>query len=124
MSQELSETITTMVSNCTALNRARAQPPPGVMKNIRPGSGVDVTFPPGTLNSQLFPPPGVDSLSGLSTTLSSMALGPPSSTGFGVSIGPNTLPGSTAAPASPGKVFPGMSMLDSGMLLYMIIALN
>lgn len=114
VSQELSDMISTMMSNCAALNRARAQPPPGVMKSIRPGSAVDVSFPPGTMNSQLFPPPGVDSLGGLSSNLSSMALGPPASSTFGVNIGPN-LPGATPAPGSPGKVFPGMSMLDSGI---------
>ena len=120
VSQELSDAISTMVANCNVLNRARAQPPPGVLKPIRPSSGVgvDVSFPPGTLSSQLFPPPGVDSLSGLSSGLSSMTLGPPthsSSSTFGVNIGLNTHTGTTPAPGSPGKLFSGISMLESGI---------
>ena len=103
-----------MVANCNVLNRARAQPPPGVLKPIRPGSGVDVSFPPGTLSSQLFPPPGVDSMSGLTSTISSMNLGPPTSSTFGVNIGPNSHSGTTPAPGSPGKLFSGISMLESG----------
>ena len=116
VSQELSDAISTMVTNCNVLNRARAQPPPGVLKPIRPSSGVgvDVSFPPGTLSSQLFPPPGVDSLSGLSSSISSINLGPPtSSSTFGVNIGLNT--GTTPAPGSPGKLFSGISMLESGI---------
>ena len=107
-----------MVANCNVINRARAQPPPGVLKPVRPGSGVGVdvsSFPPGTLSSQLFPPPGGDSLSGLSSSLSSMALGPPTSTGFGVNIGPNAI-GGTPAPGSPGKLFSSISMMDSSEL--------
>lgn len=121
VSQELSETISTMVTNCSVMNRARAQPPPGVSKPIRPGSavGVDVSsFPPGTLSSQLFPPPGGDTLAGLSTSLGSMALGPPTSTGFGVNVGSNALGGTTPAPGSPGKLFSSISMLDSGELIF------
>lgn len=104
-----------MVANCNVLNRARAQPPPGVLKPIRPGSGVgvDVSFPPGTMTSQLFPPPGVDS-TGLSSSLSSMGLGPPTSSGFGVNIGANPLGGNTPAPGSPGKLFSSMSLLEPG----------
>lgn len=105
-----------MVANCNVLNRARAQPPPGVLKPIRPGSGVGVdvpSFPPGTLTSQLFPPPGVDSAS-LASSLSSMSLGPPTSSGFGVNIGPGTLGGNTPGPGSPGKLFSNMSILESG----------
>lgn len=119
MSQELSDTINTMVANCNVLNRARAQPPPGVLKPIRPGSGVgvDVSFPPGTLSSQLFPPPGVDS-TGLSPSLSSMGLGPPTSSGFAVNIGSNTLGGNTPAPGSPGKLFSSMSLLETGNELH------
>lgn len=107
-----------MVANCNVLNRARAQPPPGVLKPIRPGSGVgvDVSFPPGTLSSQLFPPPGVDT-AGLSSSLNNMGLGPPTSSGFGVNIGPNTLGGNTPAPGSPGKLFSSMSLLESGNAL-------
>ena len=117
MSPELSDTINTIVANCNVLNRARAQPPPGVLKPIRPGSGVDVSFPPGTLSSQLFPPPGVDS-TGLSPSLSSMGLGPPTSSGFAVNIGSSTLGGNTPAPGSPGKLFSSISLLDSGKSHY------
>lgn len=111
-----------MVSNCNLMNRARAQPPPGVLKPLRPGSGVgvDVSFPPGTLNSQLFPPPGSDALSGLASSLGSMALGPQTSSGFGVNIGPNALGGTTPAPGSPGKLFPGIGMLDSGKFIFLL----
>ena len=136
MSQELSDTILTMVSNCNVLNRARAQPPPGVgMKPLR--SALDVSFPPGALSaSQLFPPPGVEpsALTSLASSLGGMNLGsapaaagptsPPSSSpgstsassaasAFGVNIGPSALAAS-AAPGSPGKLFPGLSMSDSG----------
>lgn len=105
-----------MITNGNVMNRARAQPPPGVLKPIRPGSGVgmEVAFPSGTMTSQLFPPPGVsDSLSGLTSSLGSMGLGPSTSTGFSVNIGSSVLGGTTPAPGSPGKLFPGISMLDS-----------
>lgn len=106
-----------MVANCNVLSRARAQPPPGVLKP--PRTGLDVSFPPGALSSQLFPPPGVEPLSSLTSSIGNMALGATTSTGltsttgFGINIGPNTL-GTNAAPGSPGKLFSGLSSLDSG----------
>lgn len=107
VSQELSESITTMVTNCNVQNRTRAQPPPGVLK----------PFPPGTHNSQLFPPPGVDGLPAITSTFSNMALGPPTSSSFGINIGQNALSANAVAPGSPGKLFPGISMMDSGKLI-------
>jgi len=106
-----------MVANCNVLSRARAQPPPGVLKP--PRTGLDVSFPPSALSGQLFPPPGVEPLSSLASSIGSMALGATTSTGltstagFGINIGPNTL-GSNAAPGSPGKLFSGLSSLESG----------
>ena len=106
----------TMVANCNVLNRTRA--PPGVLK-----PRLDVSFPPGALSSQLFPPPGVEpSLSNLASSIGNMSIGSTpstglsSSTGFGVNIGSSGLTGSNPAPGSPGKLFPGLSMTDSGSL--------
>ena len=111
-----------MVTNCyDVLSRARAQPPPGVLKP--PRTGLDVSFPPGALSSQLFPPPGVEPLSSLASSIGNMTLGATTSTGltsttdFGLNMCPNTLGTSAAPPGSPGKLFSGLSgTLDSGNL--------
>lgn len=127
VSQELSDTIVTMVANCNVL-RARAQPPPGVLKPQQQRTGLersalDVSFPPGALASQLFPPPGVEPLAGLTSSISSLTIGsgvsPVGMTGAssafgGISVGTNSLSSSATAPGSPGKLFPGLSMSDSG----------
>ncbi|XP_065272747.1 CCR4-NOT transcription complex subunit 1 [Emys orbicularis] len=97
VSQELSETILTMVANCSnVMNKAR-QPPPGVMPKGRPPSASSL---------DAISPVQIDPLAGMA----SLSLGgsavphTPSMQGF-----PPNLGSAFSTPQSPAKVFPPLS---------------
>ncbi|KAJ8247370.1 hypothetical protein GJAV_G00245620 [Gymnothorax javanicus] len=97
VSQELSETILTMVANCSnVMNKAR-QPPPGVMPKGRA---------PSTSSLDAISPVQIDPLSAMGTlTLGGSATSHTQSmTGF-----PTPLGSAFSNPQSPAKVFPALS---------------
>ncbi|KAG8039882.1 hypothetical protein G9C98_000611 [Cotesia typhae] len=102
LSQELADTILTMIGNCsmmlkTNLNRP---PPPGVLRH----PALDV-FNPVKLAAPLFPTKPIDTLSNLSSGLASMGigsgLGPPSTSAFNL---PGALGPLVSAPGSPSRL--------------------
>ncbi|XP_069757059.1 CCR4-NOT transcription complex subunit 1 isoform X6 [Narcine bancroftii] len=97
VSQELSETILTMVANCgNVMNKAR-QPPPGVMPKVRA---------PSTSSIETMSPVQIDPLSGMAslTIGGSAASLTPSMQGFTANL---SSPFNT--PQSPAKAFPPLS---------------
>ncbi|XP_024911755.1 CCR4-NOT transcription complex subunit 1 [Cynoglossus semilaevis] len=97
VSQELSETILTMVANCSnVMNKAR-QPPPGVMPKVRA---------PSTSSLDAISPVQMDPLSGMgSLSLGSTATSHTQSMqGF-----PTSLSSAFSNPQSPAKAFPPLS---------------
>ncbi|XP_067853724.1 CCR4-NOT transcription complex subunit 1 isoform X1 [Heptranchias perlo] len=100
VSQELSETILTMVANCgNVMNKAR-QPPPGVMPKVRaPSTSSIETMSP--VQVQI-----IDPLSGMAslTIGGSAASHTPSMQGF-----PPNLSSAFNTPQSPAKAFPPLS---------------
>ncbi|XP_063227280.1 CCR4-NOT transcription complex subunit 1 isoform X2 [Bacillus rossius redtenbacheri] len=71
VSQELSDVIFTMVTNCTVLLKSR-QPPPGVMRTHR---NLEQAFNPSSISGQLFTGPQVDSMGSIGSSLAGMSLG-------------------------------------------------
>ncbi|XP_014349155.1 CCR4-NOT transcription complex subunit 1 isoform X3 [Latimeria chalumnae] len=97
VSQELSETILTMVANCSnVMNKAR-QPPPGVMPKGRA---------PSTSSLDAISPVQIDPVAGMAslTIGSSAASHTPSMQGF-----PPNLGSAFSTPQSPAKAFPPLS---------------
>ncbi|KAM6064723.1 CCR4-NOT transcription complex subunit 1 isoform 8-T8 [Theristicus caerulescens] len=97
VSQELSETILTMVANCSnVMNKAR-QPPPGVMPKGRPPSASSL---------DAISPVQIDSLAGMASLSlgSSAAPHTQSMQGF-----PPNLSSAFSTPQSPAKAFPPLS---------------
>ncbi|XP_048461853.1 CCR4-NOT transcription complex subunit 1 isoform X6 [Rhincodon typus] len=97
VSQELSETILTMVANCgNVMNKAR-QPPPGVMPKVRA---------PSTSSIETMSPVQIDPLSGMAslTIGGSAASLTPSMQGF-----TTNLSSAFNTPQSPAKAFPPLS---------------
>lgn len=104
VSQDLSETILTMMGNCgTLLNKPR-QPPPGVVKTPR---GLEPAFSAAAMGGSASP---LDALGGLSTSMGSLSLGGATNVvsnntpGFPLSAGLSSF--SSATPGSPAKLFP------------------
>jgi len=95
ISQELSETIIAMATNCSLLmNKPRH--PPGVMRGHR---GMEPAFTPFPT-----PPLSTDPLANLSNSLAGMAMGgPPSSSAFGLQGGLGPL---VSTPGSPSRLMP------------------
>ncbi|XP_069701672.1 CCR4-NOT transcription complex subunit 1 isoform X5 [Periplaneta americana] len=125
VSQDLSETILTMVGNCSIMLSKPRQPPPGVLRTHR---GIEPAFNPSSLGGQLFTAsqvPQVDPIANIGSSLASMSLsgapagmGPPSSSAFNLPGGLGPLvsaPGSPsrlmgqAAPGEAASLFPEMS---------------
>ncbi|XP_069701670.1 CCR4-NOT transcription complex subunit 1 isoform X3 [Periplaneta americana] len=117
VSQDLSETILTMVGNCSIMLSKPRQPPPGVLRTHR---GIEPAFNPSSLGGQLFTAsqvPQVDPIANIGSSLASMSLsgapagmGPPSSSAFNLPGGLGPL---VSAPGSPsrlmGQAAPGPS---------------
>ncbi|KAG0416949.1 hypothetical protein HPB47_006047 [Ixodes persulcatus] len=117
VSQDLSETILTMVGNCSILLNKPRQPPPGVVKTPR---GLEPAFSSASLN----PPQAaqqqqqqMEVLSSLGSSMAGLSLGssgptgplvgPPAPLASGPGGGPPLFAGAFATPGSPAKLFAG-----------------
>ncbi|XP_051485154.1 CCR4-NOT transcription complex subunit 1 isoform X8 [Apus apus] len=97
VSQELSETILTMVANCSnVMNKAR-QPPPGVMPKGRPPSASSL---------DAISPVQIDSLAGMATLSLGGSSAPHTQSMQGF---PPNLGSAFSTPQSPAKAFPPLS---------------
>ncbi|XP_021921568.1 CCR4-NOT transcription complex subunit 1 isoform X2 [Zootermopsis nevadensis] len=107
VSQDLSQTILTMVGNCSILLSKPRQPPPGVLRH----RGIEPGFNPTSLGGQLFSAtqvPQVDPIANIGSSLASINLagapagmGPPSSSAFNL---PGALGPLVSAPGSPSRI--------------------
>lgn len=107
VSQDLSESILTMVGNCSILLTKPRQPPPGVLRH----RGIEPAFNPSSLGGQLFPAtqvPQVDPIANMGSSLASINLtgaptgmGPPSSSAFNL---PGALGPLVSTPGSPSRL--------------------
>ncbi|XP_064466564.1 CCR4-NOT transcription complex subunit 1-like isoform X2 [Ornithodoros turicata] len=106
VSQELSETILTMVGNCSILLNKPRQPPPGVVKTPR---GLEPAFSAASINpTPNAQPPQMDVLSNISSSMANLSLGPCSGgagTGVGAGAAPSVFGSSFPTPGSPAKLF-------------------
>lgn len=109
VSQELSETILTMVGNCSILLNKPRQPPPGVVKTPR---GLEPAFSAAAINpTQNSQPPQIEVLSSIGSSMAGLSLGGGGSGGAGgaVSVGggaaSSVYGGSFTTPGSPAKLF-------------------
>ncbi|KAJ9577751.1 hypothetical protein L9F63_005671, partial [Diploptera punctata] len=108
VAQDLSETILTMVANCSIMLSKPRPPPPGVLRTHR---GIDPAFNPSSLGGQLFSGnqvQQVDPLANISSSLANINLagapagmGPPSSSAFNLTGGLGPL---VSAPGSPSRL--------------------
>ncbi|KAM6177245.1 CCR4-NOT transcription complex subunit 1 isoform 3-T3 [Erethizon dorsatum] len=97
VSQELSETILTMVANCSnVMNKAR-QPPPGVMPKGRPPSASSL---------DAISPVQIDPLAGMASLSIGGSAAPPTQSMQGF---PPNLGSAFSTPQSPAKAFPPLS---------------
>lgn len=102
VAQELSETILTMVGNCSILLNKPRQPPPGVVKTAR---GLEPAFSSSAINT---PTNSLEALSSLGATVAGLSLGSSGNSGnnaapiFPLSGSLNSFPNATSG--SPAKL--------------------
>uniref|UniRef100_U3IHZ0 CCR4-NOT transcription complex subunit 1 n=1 Tax=Anas platyrhynchos platyrhynchos TaxID=8840 RepID=U3IHZ0_ANAPP len=97
VSQELSETILTMVANCSSVMNKARQPPPGVMPKGRPPSASSL---------DAISPVQIDSLAGMASLSLGGSAAPHTQSMQGF---PPNLGSAFSTPQSPAKAFPPLS---------------